>query len=156
LTAEENLEFYARVWRLEPSERVDRIRELLDWVGLWDRRSDRVGTWSQGMKQKLALARALLHRPALVFLDEPTAGLDVMAANEVREKLTELVTNHGTTVLLTTHNMTEAQRLCEQVVIIREGRLLASGTPKSLIARTGGGDLEEAFLALMKTGGDSA
>lgn len=150
LTAEENLEFYGRVWRLKRHERDHRIRELLEWVGLWKRRSDRVGTWSRGMKQMLALARALLHRPRLVFLDEPTAGLDVLMAAEVRDKLAELVSSDETTVFLTTHNMQEAEELCETVAIIREGRLLAVGTPKALLEETGSKNLEEAFISLMK------
>jgi len=155
LTAEENLEFYARAWRLGGPERAVRIRELLEWVGLWERRSDRVSTWSRGMKQKLALARTLLHRPALVFLDEPTAGLDVIAATEVRDKLRELVPNDGTTVFLTTHNMVEAERLCHRVGIVREGRVLAVDTPAALVQETGADDLEGAFLALIGSGGDS-
>jgi ABC-2 type transport system ATP-binding protein len=155
LTAAENLEFYARVWRLGPSERTERIRELLDWVGLFDRRMDRVCTWSRGMKQKLALARALLHHPPLVFLDEPTAGLDVVAATDVREKLKELAPKDGTTVFLTTHNMQEAERLCGRVAIICEGRLLALDKPEAIIAAVGAEDMEAAFLALLKRGGAS-
>ena len=90
LTAEDNLEFYGRVWRMPAAERQARIKELLTHMGVWERRKERVGTWSKGMKQKLALARAMLHRPALVFLDEPTAGLDVMAAAAVRDDLEAL------------------------------------------------------------------
>jgi ABC-2 type transport system ATP-binding protein len=137
LTAEENLDFYGRVWQLTQGERGARVKELLDRMDLWDRRSDRVGTWSRGMKHKLALGRALLHRPPLVFLDEPTAGLDVVAANAVRDELAAMASRDGITVFLTTHNMAEAERLCNQVAVIREGSLIAVGRPDDL--RAGGG-----------------
>ena len=94
------------------------------------------------MKQKLALARALLHRPPLVLLDEPTAGLDVMAAAAVRDDLEALAAREGVTVFLTTHNMAEAERLCAQVAVIREGSLVAIGHPDELRARVGGPRLE--------------
>jgi ABC-2 type transport system ATP-binding protein len=132
LTVEENLEFYGRVWRLPPQELRTRMEELLTHLGLWDRRTDRAGTWSRGMKRRLALARALLHRPRVVFLDEPTAGLDVMAANEVREDLAGLASQAGITIFLTTHNMVEAERLCDQIAVIRAGELIAVGDPDAL------------------------
>jgi len=138
LSAEDNLEFYGRVWHMTPAERQARIKELLTHMGVWERRKERVGTWSKGMKQKLALARAMLHRPPLVFLDEPTAGLDVVAAATVRDDLETLATREGVTVFLTTHNMAEAERLCAQVAVIREGSLLALGHPDQLRARAGG------------------
>jgi ABC-2 type transport system ATP-binding protein len=137
LAAEDNLEFFARAWRMDEQARKDRIHELLSVAGLWERRRDRVGTWSRGMKQRLTLARALLHRPDLVMLDEPTAGLDVMAATSVRADLAELAGNDGTTIFLTTHNMAEAERLCAQVAVIRRGRLLAVGSPASLRSQAG-------------------
>ena len=126
-------------------------------MGLWERREDRAGTWSQGMKQKLALARALLHRPALVLLDEPTAGLDVPSAVAVRDDLCELAEREGTTVFLTTHNMAEAETLCSRVAVIRRGKLVAVGHPDELRARTGGSRVEiegrgftEDLLALLR------
>ena len=90
LSAAENLDYYGRIWRIPGPVRAQRIRELLDHVGLWERRADRVGTWSRGMKQKLAVARALLHQPEVVFLDEPTASLDPVAAAALREDLARL------------------------------------------------------------------
>ncbi len=138
MSAEENLEFYGRVWRMPEPERRDRIRELLTTMGVWDRREERVVGWSRGMKQKLALARALIHRPPLVFLDEPTVGLDVVAAAALREDLAALAAREGVTVFLTTHNMLEAERLCARVAVIREGRLVAIGHPDELRARSGG------------------
>jgi ABC-2 type transport system ATP-binding protein len=142
LTAEDNLEFYARAWRMPAPARRERIRELLIGMGLWDRRREKAGTWSRGMQQRLALARALLHRPPLVFLDEPTAGLDVMAATAVRNDLAGLAGRDGTTIFLTTHNMTEAERLCGLVAVIRAGRLVAIGSPAELRSRTGSPRLE--------------
>ncbi len=142
LSAEDNLEFYGRVYRMAPAERQARIKELLTQMDLWERRKDRAANWSKGMKQKLALARAMLHRPQLVFLDEPTAGLDVVSANAVREGLEALAEREGITVFLTTHNMAEAERLCSQVAVIREGKLVAVGHPDDLRARAGGPRLE--------------
>ena len=142
LSAEDNLEFYGRVWRIPTGERQARIKEMLTQMGLWERRKDRAGTWSEGMKQKLALARSLLHRPALVLLDEPTAGLDVPSAAAVRDALADLAAHEGLTVFLTTHNMVEAERLCSRVAVIRDGRLVAEGQPDELRARTGGPRIE--------------
>jgi ABC-2 type transport system ATP-binding protein len=157
LSAEDNLEFYGRVWRLPAAERQARIKELLGHMGLWERRRDPVGKWSRGMKQKLALARTLLHRPPLVLLDEPTAGLDVQAAVEVRDDLVRLAAREGVTVFLTTHNMTEAEKLCSQVAVIRQGSLVALGHPDELRARAGGPRVEivgrgfdEQALALLR------
>ena len=138
LSAADNLEFYGRVWRLPAAERRARAQELLTHMGLWERRHEQVGTWSRGMKQKLAVARALLHRPRLLFLDEPTAGLDPVAAAALREDLATLVAREGVTVFLTTHNLAEAEKLCAQVGVIRQGKLLAVGSPDELRARTGG------------------
>lgn len=132
LSAQDNLDFYARVWQLPTAERQARIKELLGGLGLWERRGETVSGWSRGMKQKLAVARALLHRPELIFLDEPTAGLDPVAAAALRDDLLNLVSRQGVTVFLTTHNLTEAEKLCAQVAVIRAGKLLAVGSPESL------------------------
>jgi ABC-2 type transport system ATP-binding protein len=142
LSAEDNLEFYGRAWRMPHAERQARIQELLTHMGLWERRKERAGTWSKGMQQKLALARALLHRPPLVLLDEPTAGLDVPSAAAVRDDLAALAEREGTTVFLTTHNMAEAEKLCSRVAVIRQGRLVAVGHPDELRARSGGPHVE--------------
>ncbi len=142
LSAADNLEFYARAWHAPRRQRSERIRELLTRFGLWDRRDDMVGTWSRGMKQKLAVARAVLHRPELVFLDEPTSGLDPVSTVGLREDLSALAAQEGVTVFLTTHNLAEAERLCSQVGVIRGGRLLAVGSPESLRARRDTGGVE--------------
>jgi ABC-2 type transport system ATP-binding protein len=142
LSAEDNLEFYGRVWHIPVAERQVRIKELLTRIGMWERRKEPAGKWSHGMRQKLALARAMLHRPPLVLLDEPTAGLDVMAAVAVRDDLASLAASEGVTVFLTTHNMPEAERLCAQVAVIRGGSLVALGDPDDLRARAGGPRVE--------------
>ena len=142
LSAENNLEFYGRVWRIPASERQARIRELLTNLELWERRKEQVANWSRGMKQKLAMARALFHRPSLLFLDEPTAGLDPSAAARLRDDLEKLVEIEGVTVFLNTHNLAEAERLCQQIGIIRGGKLVANGSPSELRARAGNPHLE--------------
>ncbi len=134
LTAKQNLEFHARAARMPRALYNVRIRELLSRVGLWDRRNDPVESWSRGMKQKLAVARAVLNRPPLVFLDEPTAGLDPVASASLRDDLSALANADGVTVFLTTHNLAEAERLCARVGVIRAGRLIATGTPAELRA----------------------
>jgi ABC-2 type transport system ATP-binding protein len=134
MTAEDNLEFYGRAFHMTTLERDKRIQELLSRMGLWDRRKERAGLWSRGMKQKLALARTLLHKPSLILLDEPTAGLDVQAAVAIRNDLEALVSEQEVTIFLTTHNMTDAEKLCDQVAIIKNGELLAEGKPDQLRA----------------------
>jgi ABC-2 type transport system ATP-binding protein len=142
LSAADNLEFYGRVWRLPPAKRRSRIKELLSNMGLWHRRHETVGGWSRGMKQKLAVARAMLHCPPLIFLDEPTTGLDPVAAAALRDQLQETVAREGVTVFLTTHNLVEAEKLCQQIGVIRQGKLLAAGHPDDLRASAGSPRIE--------------
>jgi len=142
LSAEDNLEFYGRINRVPQFQRRARIKELLTHFDLWERRQERVGNWSRGMKQKLAIARSLLHRPEIIFLDEPTAGLDPVAAVALRDDLVRLVDQEGVTVFLNTHNLPEAEKLCTQVGVIREGRLLAVGEPQQLRAEKDAARLE--------------
>ncbi len=128
LSAEYNLLIYARLYGLEAPEKA--VQRYLTMLDLWDRRKEAVGGFSKGMKQKLAIARALIHEPRTVFLDEPTSGLDPAAARAVREFIEELKTE-GRTIFLTTHNLDEAGRLCDRVGVIR-GRLIAVDTPEAL------------------------
>ncbi len=137
LSAEDNLRFYGRVARMPKDLLEARIRELLTHMGLWDRRDEAVVKWSRGMKQKLAIARPLLHKPALIFLDEPTAGLDPVAAAGLRDDLAKLAARQGATIFLTTHNMPEAEKLCDLVAVIRQGKLRAVGSPAELRSRGG-------------------
>jgi ABC-2 type transport system ATP-binding protein len=132
LTAEDNLDFYGRIWGLAAPERQARSKELLSQLGLWERRKEGVSKWSKGMKQKLAVARAIFHRPALIFLDEPTNGLDPVSASQLHQDLTDLVSREGTTIFLTTHNLAEAEQICHQVAVIRQGQIITSGSPAEL------------------------
>jgi len=136
LSAADNLGYYGRIWRMSKAERETRIRELLEPVGLYERRNEPIQRWSRGMKQKLAVARTLMHRPELVFLDEPTAGLDPVASAALREDLEMLASREGVTIFLTTHNLAEAEKLCNQVGVINHGQLLALGSPADLRSRT--------------------
>jgi len=128
LSAWDNLMFFARLHRLDDPER--QVERYLRMFELWERRSDRVGGFSKGMRQKLALARALLHEPRVLFLDEPTAGLDPEAARLVRDLVASLRSDERTTFLCT-HNLDEADRLCDRVALFN-GRLVALGTPAEL------------------------
>jgi ABC-2 type transport system ATP-binding protein len=136
LSAANNLDYYARIWHMSKAQRQARIQELLEPLGLWDRRNEPIGRWSRGMKQKLAVARTLVHHPELVFLDEPTAGLDPVASAALRDDLEALAEQEGVTIFLTTHNLSEAEKLCNQVGVIRSGQLLAIGSPEDLRSRT--------------------
>ncbi len=142
LDAAENLDLYGRFWRIPRAARQARSRELLMRLGLWERRHDPIAGWSRGMKQKLAIARALFHRPELVFLDEPTAGLDPIAAASLREDLTHLSRDEGVSVFLTTHNLHEAERLCALVAVVNHGRLIAMAPPNQLIGHGAGSSVE--------------
>jgi ABC-2 type transport system ATP-binding protein len=135
LTALENLQFHGRIRGMDRAALAQRCEQVLEGMGLWDRRDERVGTWSRGMKQQLAIGRALLHRPEVLFLDEPTAGFDPAAAAKLRRSLAAIVKESGMTVFLTTHNLHEAEELCHEVAVIRKGRLVATGPPGSLGAR---------------------
>lgn len=136
LSAAGNLDYYGRIWHMSKTDREKRIRELLEPLDLYERRDEPIGRWSRGMKQKLAVARTLMHRPELIFLDEPTAGLDPVASAALREDLTRLAVQEGVTIFLTTHNLSEAERLCNQVAVINRGQMLANGSPAELRART--------------------
>jgi len=142
MSAEDNLDLYGRIYRMPGPERKARVKELLTHLDLWDRRKDKVGKWSRGMKQKLAVARALFHHPPLIFLDEPTAGFDPVAAAALHADLTSLVTREGVTVFMNTHNLAEAEKLCSQVGVIRNGKLVTIGNPKELHSSKGGQKVE--------------
>jgi len=132
LSALENLTIYARLYGVAEAAIAGRVRELLEEFGLNGRETEMVGGYSRGMKQRLALARTLLHNPQLIFLDEPTSGLDPVATRRVHELVTRLSQQGGRTIFLCTHNLMEAQRLCHRVAVIEHGRLVAVGTPDDL------------------------
>jgi ABC-2 type transport system ATP-binding protein len=133
LSAHRNLDFYARLYGVPEREREERISSMLKRLGIYERRNDAVGKFSKGMKQKIAIARALMHEPSYIFLDEPTAALDPEAAITVRNFLLELK-KEGRTIFLNTHNLDEAQRVCDRIGVLKT-RLLATGTPDELASR---------------------
>ncbi len=132
LSAEENLRFYCEMYGVSKAESSQRIDELLGIFGLSARRAFKVKTFSKGMKQKLALARALVHDPPVVFLDEPTAGLDPESAKMVRDNIAEMSRGAGKTIFLCTHNLVEAESLCSRVAIIKSGKIIRIGSPREL------------------------
>jgi ABC-2 type transport system ATP-binding protein len=135
LSAQENLWFYGRLYGVAGRRLDDQVAALLDVFGLADRAADRVGGFSRGMKQRLALARTLVHDPDVLFLDEPTSSLDPAAAREVHDLVEGFRRDQQRTVVLTTHNLVEAQRLCDRVMIMQHGRALAIGSPAELARR---------------------
>lgn len=145
----EYLEFVAGLWGTDSRAARKRAEELLKWLGLWDQRRQRCEGFSRGMKQKVALAGALIHDPRLLILDEPLTGLDAAVARQVKDLLQERV-RAGATVILTTHILEVAERMADRIGIIQGGRLLAEGTLADLRARTGeeGATLEDLFLEL--------
>jgi ABC-2 type transport system ATP-binding protein len=133
LTAYENMNFFAEAYDLSNAqERKSRIKVLLDLFNLWERKDDKVSKFSKGMKQKLAIARALVHDPPVLFLDEPTAGLDPEAAKGIRELVENLSKHEKHTIVLSTHHLEDAERLCSRVMIINRGRSVFVGTPDEL------------------------
>jgi len=136
LSAIANLDFFGRLHALDAATRAERIERYLRLFSLWDRRDEPAGTFSKGMKQKLAIARALLHEPSVIFLDEPTAALDPEAAFIVREAI-EALRRSGRTIVLATHNLDEANRLCDRVAFVRGG-LVRVASPADLRGAVGG------------------
>jgi ABC-2 type transport system ATP-binding protein len=130
LGAYKNLDFYAQLYGVPKKQREESIQTTLTNLDLWDRRNEPVGGFSKGMKQKIAIARALIHDPKYIFLDEPTASLDPMAAKVVREYILELK-KKGNTILINTHNLSEAERICDSVALVKN-RIVKVGNPKDL------------------------
>jgi ABC-2 type transport system ATP-binding protein len=152
LTPIEYLQFVAGLWGVDAKAAYARAEELLRWLDLWDHRNERCEGFSRGMKQKAALAGALVHDPKLLILDEPLTGLDATVARQVKDLLQERV-RQGATVILTTHILEVAERLADRIGIIQSGRLRAEGTLAELRARAGDRDgretLEDVFLQLV-------
>jgi ABC-2 type transport system ATP-binding protein len=132
-----NLAIYADLYNVPPHHKADRIAYLLETFDLADRAREKVGGYSKGMKQRLALARALIHDPELLFLDEPTAALDPIGARQVHEMISHLSRDEGRTIFLCTHNLSEAQRLCDRVGVMEHGRLIAIGKTEDLAREAG-------------------
>jgi ABC-2 type transport system ATP-binding protein len=148
LTMQENLDFYGGIYGLNGSARHERVMELASFIGLDARLKQMAGTLSGGWKQRLALACALLHKPAVLFLDEPTAGVDPAARRFFWLTIRRLA-DQGTTVLVTTHYMDEAER-CGRLALMSGGHLIALGSPAEVAAQVGGATLEDAFVKLQE------
>lgn len=137
LTAEENLRFFGEVYGLSGAMLNERVKWCLDFVGLTDRKGDRVGGYSGGMKRRLNLAAAVIHDPQLLLLDEPTVGVDPQSRNKIFDSI-EALHREGRTIIYTTHYMEEAERLCQRIAIVDAGKLLALGTLNELLKEHGG------------------
>ena len=148
LTAYENMDFHGVLYSVPRKLRKERIEALLKLFELWDRRKDQVKQFSGGMRRRLEIARSLLHTPKIIFLDEPTLGLDPQTRNQLWTHIKKLNDEEQVTVFLTTHYMEEAERVAHRIAIIDHGKIIAQGTPDELKAQTGTESLEEAFLAL--------
>jgi ABC-2 type transport system ATP-binding protein len=151
LTAHENMELHGVLYHVPRRIRLPRIEMLLQLFELWERRNSRVKEFSGGMKRRLEIARGLLHTPKILFLDEPTLGLDPQSRNQLWTHVRNLNQTEGVTVFLTTHYMEEAERVAQRIAIIDHGRIVAQGTPQELKQQTGADSLEQAFLALTGT-----
>ncbi|MGY5871510.1 MAG: ABC transporter ATP-binding protein [Candidatus Thorarchaeota archaeon] len=135
LSGYENLDYFARLYDVPEDEIPERIEELLTFMGLWDRKDDPAGELSTGNRQRLALCRALLHKPKVLLLDEPTAALDPVAAKRVRELILSLSEKYSQTFFINSHNLSEVQRMCDRIAIIDEGKILLSGDTQELRTR---------------------
>ena len=148
MTAYENMELHGVFYHVPRKVRAERTERLLRLFELWERRNDLVKMFSGGMKRRLEIARGLLHTPKILFLDEPTLGLDPQTRNQLWTHVKHLNQAEGVTVFLTTHYMDEAERVAQRIAIIDHGKIVALGSPQELKQQTGKESLEEAFLAL--------
>jgi len=148
LTAYENMDFHGVLYNVPKKLRQERIEALLNLFELWDRRDDLVKQFSGGMRRRLEIARSLLHTPKIIFLDEPTLGLDPQTRNQLWKHVKKLNDEEHVTVFLTTHYMEEAERVAHRIAIIDHGKIIAQGTPGELKTQTGTETLEQAFLSL--------
>lgn len=146
LTAFENMEFHGVLYSVPKKLRRERMEQLLKFVELWDRKNDLVKNFSGGMKRRLEVARGLIHHPKILFLDEPTLGLDPQTRNHIWNYIQELNSKEEVTVFFTTHYMEEAERIAGQVAIIDNGKIIAQGSPTELKNKTNSASLEDAFL----------
>jgi ABC-2 type transport system ATP-binding protein len=147
LTGYENLLLFARIYGIPQRERKGRIAEALEFMGLASAANQLVRTYSGGMIRRLEIAQSMMHRPVVLFLDEPTIGLDPMARQTVWQHLHQVQDRYGTTILLTTHDMEEADHLCETIAIMHRGRAVAIGSPQSLKQQVGpAADLNDVFI----------
>jgi ABC-2 type transport system ATP-binding protein len=148
LTALENMTLHAVLYRIPKQVRLERIKELLNLFQLWERRDAFVRHFSGGMRRRLEIARGLLHSPQVLFLDEPTAGLDPQSRNQLWAQLVRMNNEEGVTVFLTTHNMEEAEQFARTIAVFDRGKIVAMGSSEDLKTQTGAESLEDAFLNL--------
>jgi ABC-2 type transport system ATP-binding protein len=148
MTAYENMEFHGVFYGVPRDVLKERIEYLMKFVGLWDRKNDFVKVFSGGMKRRLEIARGLIHHPKILFLDEPTLGLDPQTRNYIWDYIKKLNEEEKMTVFMTTHYMNEAERVADRVAIIDHGKIVSQGSPEELKKKTGTKSLEEAFLKL--------
>jgi len=147
LSGIDNLVFMAQLFGVDRKERVKRAEELLKTFGLFERRNDLFRKYSRGMKRALTIAAALVHKPRILFLDEPTVGLDVVAARSLRNLISNL-RSQGMTIFLTTHYLEEADLLCDRVAVIVKGKIIKIDTPRAIKESTGTDNLEDAFIKI--------
>lgn len=148
LTAYENMVVHAVLYGLPKAEQKKRIEDLLKLVDLWERKDSYVKTYSGGMRRRLEIARGLLHHPKILFLDEPTLGLDTQTRNLLWDYVKKLSQNEGMTIFFTTHYLDEAEAVADRIAIIDHGKIIATGTAKQLAQKTGTRSLENAYLEL--------
>lgn len=148
LTAYENMELHAVMYQVPKAKQAKLIQELLELVDLWDRRASYVKTYSGGMRRRLEIARGLLHHPKVLFLDEPTLGLDTQTRNLLWDYVKKLSEHEGMTIFFTTHYLDEAEAVADRIAIIDHGNIVATGTVKELTKQTATKTLEQAYLEL--------
>jgi ABC-2 type transport system ATP-binding protein len=148
LTAYENMKVHAVLYSIPKDEQAGRIEELMKLVDLWSRRDSYVKTYSGGMRRRLEIARGLMHHPKILFLDEPTLGLDTQTRNLLWDYVKKLSDSEGMTIFFTTHYLDEAEAVAGRIAIIDHGQIIATGTSKQLAKQTGTKTLEEAYLEL--------
>ena len=148
LTAYENMELHGVLYHLPKADTIKRSEELMKLVELWDRKDSLVKTFSGGMKRRLEIARGLLHHPKVLFLDEPTLGLDTQTRNLLWDYVEKLNKTEGMTIFFTTHYLEEAENVADRIAVIDDGKIIANGTVKQLLTLTKTIDLESAYLRL--------
>jgi ABC-2 type transport system ATP-binding protein len=142
LTPLENLDYYGRIWRISAHDRIAHAKVLLTQMGLWERRENNIAEWGPGLRQRLCIARCLMHRPSLIVLDEPFAGLDATAEDSLSRFLVDLVTKSGITILMATNNLPVVEAICHTVTVLSRGRTIASGPTEVLCAQRGNPNIE--------------
>lgn len=148
LTAFENMDFHGAIYAMNKPYRIKRAEEMLKLVDLWERKKELVKNFSGGMKRRLEIARGLMHKPKVLFLDEPTLGLDPQTRNKIWEYISGLNREEKLTIFFTTHQMEEAERFANRIAVIDEGHIIARGSAQELKSKTNTLNLEDAFLAL--------